>query len=135
MNQSDLAAALGVTKQAVSQMLNGQTNFTIGTLRKIENVLDIQLLTIGRPKTVAYNTEALMASFEKTLMALESNWVTTLIAKDSWQIDQAVGKKFSDIEQSIKKGSPHYWFKSLFEPKERIKAREKEPFYTMSLIN
>lgn len=45
-SQSDLAKALGVSKQQVNRWVKGSENFTIDTVAKIDAVLGIQILNI-----------------------------------------------------------------------------------------
>ena len=45
MKQKDLAALLDVSPQQVSKILKGDENLTLKTIAKIEQVLDIQLIT------------------------------------------------------------------------------------------
>ena len=45
-NQTDLAQALGVSRQQVSKMLKGENDFQLSTISKLEEVLGIQLQVI-----------------------------------------------------------------------------------------
>ena len=44
MSQKDLAEQMGVSPQYVSKLVKGKENFTIETLVKLQNILDIPLL-------------------------------------------------------------------------------------------
>ncbi|PIQ47115.1 MAG: hypothetical protein COW03_16900 [Cytophagales bacterium CG12_big_fil_rev_8_21_14_0_65_40_12] len=45
-NQTMLATKLGVSRQQVSKYLNGQNDFKISTIAKLESVLDIKLIAV-----------------------------------------------------------------------------------------
>lgn len=45
-NQTDLAQALGVSRQQVSKMLRGENDFQLSTIKKLEEVLCIQIQVI-----------------------------------------------------------------------------------------
>jgi plasmid maintenance system antidote protein VapI len=45
-NQSDLAQALGVSRQQVSKMLKGENDFQLSTISRLEEVLGIELQVI-----------------------------------------------------------------------------------------
>lgn len=46
LTQRDLAERLGITPQAVNKIVKGRQNLTLGTIRKIERALDIQLVSL-----------------------------------------------------------------------------------------
>ena len=50
LTQKNLAEMLNVSEKVVSRWLSGKENFTLETISKIENVLNIQLLTINYEK-------------------------------------------------------------------------------------
>lgn len=68
-SQSDLANALGVSKQQVNKWVKGSENFTIDTIAKIDAVLGIKLIQvfddsiveIGMSKTFESELEGIMA--------------------------------------------------------------------------
>lgn len=49
MTQSDLADKLGVSRQHVSKIVKGEENFSFATIEKLENALDIELMTVYGP--------------------------------------------------------------------------------------
>ncbi len=46
LTQRQLAKELGVTPQALTKIVKGRRNLTLNTIRKIEKVLDIQLISV-----------------------------------------------------------------------------------------
>jgi len=48
MSQRELASRLNVSPQQINKWVKGNENFTFETISKIENVLDIQLLSVPR---------------------------------------------------------------------------------------
>ncbi len=46
MTQKELAGKLGVSPQALTRIMKGRQNLTLQSIRKIEKVLDISLITI-----------------------------------------------------------------------------------------
>ena len=46
MKSKDLANALNITPQAVSKIVRGKQNLTLGTIRKIEAVLSVSLISL-----------------------------------------------------------------------------------------
>ncbi len=57
MTQKQLAQKLEVSPQALTRIVKGRQNLTLHTIRKIENVLDIALITVNRqPKPKVVNT-------------------------------------------------------------------------------
>jgi len=51
MKQKDLAQLLDVTPQALTRIMKGRQNLTLQSIRKIENILEIKLVTIHEPKS------------------------------------------------------------------------------------
>lgn len=49
-NQEELAEALDVSPQQVSKIVKGKQNLTLKTISKLEQVLDISLIEIPRPR-------------------------------------------------------------------------------------
>lgn len=49
LKQKDLAERLDISPQAITKIVKGRQNLSLGTIRKIENALDIQLLSIQKP--------------------------------------------------------------------------------------
>lgn len=47
MKQGDLARAMGVSQQYVSKILKGNQNLTLETMIKIEEILDIHILSVS----------------------------------------------------------------------------------------
>ncbi|WPR77038.1 helix-turn-helix transcriptional regulator [Algoriphagus sp. NG3] len=45
-NQTDLAKALGVTRQQISKLVKGQNDYKLSTITQLEKVLEIQLQAI-----------------------------------------------------------------------------------------
>lgn len=45
-NQTDLATALGVSRQQVSKLVKGQNDYKLSTIAKLEEILRIELLVI-----------------------------------------------------------------------------------------
>lgn len=45
-NQTDLANALGVSRQQVSKLVKGDNDFKLSTIAKLEEILGIELLVI-----------------------------------------------------------------------------------------
>lgn len=57
ISQKELAERLGVSPQQVNKWLKGSENFTLDTISKLEEALDIQLLTIdevGKPAGILH---------------------------------------------------------------------------------
>ena len=51
MTQKQLAQKLEVSPQALTRIVKGRQNLTLQTIRKIEKVLDIALISVHRPQT------------------------------------------------------------------------------------
>lgn len=77
MKQKDLAQLLDVTPQALTRIMKGRQNLTLQSIRKIENILKIKLVTIHEPKS------------KIKLYTLQKEYVSTQ------------GKHVSDYPQSI----------------------------------
>jgi len=45
-NQTELAEKMGVTPQALTRIMKGRQNLSLQTIRKIEQVLDVCLITV-----------------------------------------------------------------------------------------
>ena len=57
MTQKQLAQKLEVSPQALTKIVKGRQNLTLQTIRKIENVLDIALISINRhPRPMVVHT-------------------------------------------------------------------------------
>jgi hypothetical protein len=55
MSQAVLAERMGVSRQQVTKIVKGQENFTFETIEKLENALNVTLMTIGTaPDTAAF---------------------------------------------------------------------------------
>jgi len=52
MTQKQLAKKLNVTPQAVNKIVKGKQNLTIGTIRKLEQALNVCLITIGNSNNI-----------------------------------------------------------------------------------
>jgi ribosome-binding protein aMBF1 (putative translation factor) len=50
--QTELAKMLEVSPQALTRILKGRQNLTLQTIRKIENVLDVMLITVHPNKAM-----------------------------------------------------------------------------------
>lgn len=59
ISQVDLANKVGVTPQYISKIVRGQENLTLETISKIEQVLEIKLITI---ESYQYHSKASMSS-------------------------------------------------------------------------
>jgi len=57
IKQKELAELLDVSPQQVSKIIKGRENLTLETISKIENVLKIQLLEVGKAKTNLINIQ------------------------------------------------------------------------------
>ncbi len=51
MTQKDLAEKLGVTPQALTRIVKGRQNLTLQSIRKIEQALEISLITVHQSCT------------------------------------------------------------------------------------
>lgn len=51
MKQKDLAVLLEVTPQALTRIMKGRQNLTLQSIRKIENILEIKLITVLHSRT------------------------------------------------------------------------------------
>ena len=51
MTQKELAQKLEVSPQALTRIVKGRQNLALQTIRKIENVLDITLISVNRQPT------------------------------------------------------------------------------------
>ena len=61
LKQKDLAARLNITPQAVNKIVKGRQNLTLGTIRRIEQALDISLISLRSNKN-AVATTSIIAS-------------------------------------------------------------------------
>ena len=111
MTQVEMAEKMGLTKQSVSKILKGQSNFTIGTIRKIERVLNIELMTIGEVKLT------------------ESKGVV--------QMYERVGSTFSDFLRNIDLSSYRLTQKrsDLFQYRHVFDGDISHSFFTKSIFN
>ncbi|NBC24802.1 MAG: helix-turn-helix domain-containing protein [Bacteroidetes bacterium] len=50
--QTELAEKMEVTPQALTRIMKGRQNLSLQTIRKIEQVLDVRLITVHKTKTV-----------------------------------------------------------------------------------
>lgn len=50
--QADLADKLEVTPQALTRIMKGRQNLTLQTIRKIENILNVNLITVHQNKSI-----------------------------------------------------------------------------------
>lgn len=67
-SQTKLADAMGVSKQQVNKWVKGGENFTIDTILKIEDALDIKLIDIPEPSdeiSMMQQTEILELPYEQ----------------------------------------------------------------------
>lgn len=76
LSQKALAKAMEVSPQALTRIMKGRQNLTLQTIRRIENVLNIRLLTIYEPTNmliqrmtfvpveIYYNTQSEMIKYK-----------------------------------------------------------------------
>ena len=69
MSQSDLATALGISKQQVNKWVKGNENFTIDTIAKIDAVLGIKLIQVFDESALEIG---MSKTFESELEGIES---------------------------------------------------------------
>ena len=50
--QTELAEKMDVTPQALTRIMKGRQNLSLQTIRKIEQVLDVRLITVHKTKTM-----------------------------------------------------------------------------------
>lgn len=72
-NQTDLSAALGVSKQQVNRWVKGKENFTLDTIAKIDAVLGIQLLNIDNGNENIHNMSWVESSGKAVQARKEKN--------------------------------------------------------------
>jgi plasmid maintenance system antidote protein VapI len=76
-NQSDLAQALGVSRQQVSKMLKGENDFQLSTITKLEEVLGIQLQAILAVNEQVVTEEIIREKVNQEITEYHRKWSQT----------------------------------------------------------
>ncbi len=69
-NQTILAEQLGVTPQALTRIMKGRQNLSLQTIRKIEKVLDISLVTVHHHTSGVETSQSHSRKYKKVLVHL-----------------------------------------------------------------
>ncbi|WP_075351244.1 helix-turn-helix domain-containing protein [Algoriphagus marinus] len=76
-NQTDLAKALGVTRQQVSKLVKGQNDYKLSTLTQLEKVLEIQLQAILAENEQVMTEEMIKERLNEEITDYHRKWVLT----------------------------------------------------------
>jgi len=63
LNQAELARKIGVSKQYINRILQGKENLTLETIGKIEDALQISIITINKTDIHSFETVKLSPIF------------------------------------------------------------------------
>ncbi|WP_051260914.1 helix-turn-helix transcriptional regulator [Algoriphagus marincola] len=76
-NQTDLAKALGVSRQLVSKMVKGPNDFQLSTISKLEEVLGIQLQAILAEDELVVTEEVIREKVNQEITDYHRKWAHT----------------------------------------------------------
>tara|TARA_R110002096_G_scaffold176557_2_gene352879 strand:- start:1807 stop:2289 length:483 start_codon:yes stop_codon:yes gene_type:complete len=76
-SQSDLARELGVTRQQVSKLVKGQSDFKLSTVSQLEKVLNIQLQVILLDNEEVMTEELIQERLNEEIIDYHRKWAYT----------------------------------------------------------
>ena len=76
-NQTDLAQALGVSRQQVSKIVKGSNDFQLSTITRLEKVLGIQLQAILAEGELVVTEEAIREKVNQEITEYHRKWSQT----------------------------------------------------------
>lgn len=76
-NQSDLAKALGVTRQQISKLVKGQNDFKLSTITQLEKALEIRLQAILAEDEIVMSEEMIQERVNQGVTDYHRKWMMT----------------------------------------------------------